>query len=153
MAVDFLSLFFGAAQMVSQAKADVASAEQSESVQRFNIAQTRRKAKSLLKVGAEAEFELRSDLRRQLARNRVRTAAAGVDVSTGTPLESELLVVRDFAADITTLSEVVRGQVQDLETQAQFQERQAEAFKKAAKKAKKSPGGILGKTTILGKIF
>lgn len=128
-----------------------AQAEASAAAYRFNAAESRRKAERVRKVGAELEFQLRTDLRRQLARNRVATAAAGVQM-VGSPLDAELLNIRDAASSIATLEENIRLEATGLERLAEFQLRQAEDVKKAGKIEK--TGGILGGIgKILGKIF
>ncbi len=119
-----------------------------EANQRFNAAQTRREAARTRLVGAEDEFTLRRDLRERLARNRVGTAAAGVTPE-GTPLETELMLVRDFAGDIATLEEQTRFESQELETLAVFQDQFATDVGKAGKIRSKTAltrniGDILG---------
>ena len=129
-----------------------AKSEASEAVYRFNAAESRRKAERVRKVGAEGEFQLRIELRRQLARNRVATAAAGV-MMVGSPLEAELLNIRDAASSIATLEENVRLKAMGLERLAEFQIRQSKDIKKAGKIEEKSAlisgiGGVVG--TVLG---
>ena len=89
-------------------------------------------------------------MRRQLARNRVATAGAGVALP-GSPLESDLLVIRDFASDIATLGETTKEQAQELELSATMLDRQAKDARAAKRSAERSPGGFLSK--VLGKIF
>lgn len=120
-----------------------AQGEANEAVLRFNAAETRRKAERVRFVGAEQEFQLRTDLRRMLARNRVSTAAAGV-MFAGSPAEVEVLNYRDAASSIATLAETTRLEAMGLERLSRFQLQQAESVKKAAKKKKKSSfwGGV-----------
>ncbi len=119
--------------------------EANEAALRFNAAETRRKAERVRFVGAEKEFQLRTDLRRMLARNRVATAAAGV-MFAGSPAEAEVLNYRDAASSIATLEETTRLESMGLERLSQFQLQQAESVKKATKYAKKgSTFGTIGK--------
>jgi len=119
--------------------------EATEAVHRFNAAQSRLEAKRVRKIGAEKEFQIRTDLRERLARNRVATAAAGV-MALGSPLDAELLNVRYAARDIAILEETVMMESMKLETLADFQLRQAELTKKATKAKKKgSTFGTIGK--------
>ncbi len=136
---------------VSQRKASKQQSETEEAIQKFNSAQTRREAQRLRKVGAEAEFELRRDLRRQLARNRVATAAAGVMPSDGTPLDTELLVIRDAAGDIATLEENIRLQSQELELLAQFQLQTATDVRRAGVVTRRSIA-LQGIGNVLGQL-
>ncbi len=124
-----------------------AEGEANEAVLRFNAAQKRREAERVRFVGAEKEFQLRTDLRRMLARNRVATAGAGVMLA-GSPLDAELLNIRDAASSIATLEETTRLEAKDLETLADFQIRQAGAVKSATKTKKK--GGLFG---TIGKVL
>ena len=142
------SSIFGTAQEVEGIRQE---ANANEAALKFNSAQTRRKAKRVRKVGAEGEFSLRSDVRRQLARNRVSAAASGAEAS-GSVLDTELLILRDAATDIATLEENTRIESTDLELLADFQLEQAFDVRRAGKKAKKS--AILGGFgDVLGKIF
>lgn len=120
-----------------------AQGEANEAVLRFNAAESRRKAERVRKVGAEQEFQLRTDLRRMLARNRVATAAAGV-MFAGSPLDAELLNIRDAASSIATLEETTRLEAMGLERLSMFQLQQAKAVRKATKKQKKASfwGGV-----------
>jgi hypothetical protein len=135
---------------VQEYKGIEAEAEASEAVLKFNAAQKRRQAERVRKVGAEKEFQLRIELRRMLARNRVSTAAAGVQFA-GSPLEAELLNIRDAASSIATLEETTRLESTELETLAGFQLAQAGDVEAAAKISKK--GSIYGTIgTIAGTI-
>jgi len=145
-----IGLGLGLLNLGSQAKADESSLESQEAVFRFNAAQTKRKAVSVRRVGAEDEFQLRTELREQVARNRVAGAAAGVE-AVGSPLEAELLTIKSFAGDIATLGDITREASQDLELQAREQLRQAEDARRAKRRTERSPGGFVGK--VLGKIF
>jgi hypothetical protein len=114
-----------------QKKSAKAQADQREAATKFNAAQNLRKAAIIRKIGAEDEFEMRAELRRRLARNRVATAAAGVLPSTGTPLDTELLVIRDAAADIATLEENTRLAAQEPELVSDLQLMQAKDIQRA----------------------
>jgi hypothetical protein len=114
-----------------QKKSAKAQADQGEAAAKFNAAQNLRKAAIIRKIGAEDEFEMRAELRRRLARNRVATAAAGVLPSTGTPLDTELLVIRDAAADIATLEENTRLAAQEPELVSDLQLMQAKDIQRA----------------------
>jgi hypothetical protein len=118
---------------------------------RFNSAQSRREAERVRKVGAEDAFTLRRDLRHRLARNRVATAAAGAE-ATGTPLENELMLVRDFAADITTIAEQARLESQELDLLADFQAENATDVQKAGVIRQRTAitQGVADVTSILG---
>ncbi len=111
--------------------------EADEAARRFNAAQTRREAARRRLVGAEDEFSLRMDLRERLARNRVGTAAAGVTPE-GTPLETELMLIRDFAGDIATIEEQTRVESQELELLASFQDEFATDVGRAGKVRKRT---------------
>lgn len=138
---------FGGVQEYKGVKAE---AETSEAVLKFNSAQSRRKAERVRKVGAEREFELRTELRRMLARNRVATAAVGVQF-VGSPLDAELLNIRDMASSIATLEETTRLEATELETLAAFQLAQAGDVQAAGKISKTgSIFGTIGKA--IGKV-
>jgi len=128
--------------------------EANEAALRFNAAQSRRKAERRRFVGAEGEFQLRTDLRRMLARNRVATAASNV-MFAGSPLDAELLNIRDAASSIATLEETTRLEAMELERLSQFQLQQAESVRKATKAKKKSSlfGGFGRMINPIGKLF
>ncbi len=148
---------YGTTQEIKGIKAE---AEADEAVLKFNAAESRRKAERVRFVGAEQEFQLRTDLRRMLARNRVATAAAGV-MFAGSPAEAEVLNYRDAASSIATLEETTLLEATGLERLSLFQLQQAKSVEKAAKYAKRAAvaGGVgdilripsVGK--LLGKIF
>lgn len=131
-------------------------AETEAANQEFNAAQTRREAERTRLVGAEDEFQLRTDLRRRLAANRVRTAAAGVETA-GTPLETELMLIRDFASDIATIEEQTRLESQELELLADFQDEFATDVGKAGKIRQRTAlargGAQIGQILVNSDIF
>ncbi len=144
---------WGAAE---QRKGIKAQAKTAESIQQFNSAQSKRTAARIRKVGAEKEFQIRTDLRERLARNRVGAAAAGV-MALGSPLDAELLNIKYAASDIATLEETVQEEAMELETLAEFQLRAAKDVQAAAGIRQKSAilgaaGGITS-TLLMGKIL
>lgn len=116
---------------VQKRKAAKEDAKQQEAALKFNSAQNITKAGVIRKVGAEDAFQLRRDLRRQLARNRVATAGAGVLPSTGTPLDTALLNIRDAASDIATLEENTRLAAAEPELLSDLQLLQARGARRA----------------------
>lgn len=138
------------------AKGIRAEGKSGEALQKFNSAQSKRTAKRIRKVGAEKMFQIRTDLREMLARNRVATAGAGV-MALGSPLDAELLNIRYAASDIATLEETVLEEAMELEKLAEFQIRAAKDVQAAA--GIKQTSAILGtaggitSTLLMGKLF
>lgn len=130
---------------IEKVKGIRAEAKTAKSIQQFNAAQSKRTATRVRKVGAEKEFQIRTDLREMLARNRVAAAAAGV-MALGSPLDAELLNIRYAAADIATLEETVQEEAMELEILSEFQIRSAKDVQSAAAIQQRSAilGGVGG---------
>ncbi len=141
---------------VEQGKGIRREAKTAKSIQKFNSAQSRRTATRIRKVGAEKEFQIRTDLREMLARNRVAAAAAGV-MALGSPLDAELLNIKYAASDIATLEETVLEEAMELEILSEFQIRAAKDVQAAA--SIKQTSAILGaaggitSSLLMGKIL
>lgn len=139
---------------VEKVKGIRAEAKTAESIQQFNSAQSKRTAARIRKVGAEKEFQIRTDLREMLARNRVATAAAGV-MALGSPLDAELLNIKYAASDIATLEETVLEEAGEQEILAEFQIRAAKDVQAAASIRQKSAilGGVGDILSPVGKLL
>lgn len=121
-----------AAGAVTQGVSAYYQGRQQAAIGRFNADVARRKAESTRAAGSEAQYEKRREMRRTLAKNRAATAAAGVQF-TGSPIETELGVIRDYAADISQLGVNYETQARAADTEAILQETYAESAKKAGK--------------------
>lgn len=120
------------AGMGIQAGAAYGQGKTGAAIAKFNAAAARRKAARVREVGAEEQLQLRKELRRNLARNRVATAVAGFQM-TGSPLEAQLMVIRDHAADISETGRTAEIEARQLETEAVLSEKQAKAARRAGK--------------------
>ena len=141
---------------VQQRKGIKAEAKSAEAIQQFNSAQSLRTATRIRKVGAEKEFQIRTDLRQMLARNKVATAAAGV-MALGSPLDTELLNIRYAASDIATLEETILEEAMEQEILSEFQLRAAKDVQAAAGIRRTSAilgaAGDITSTMMMGKLL
>lgn len=120
------------AGMGIQAGAAYGQGKTAAAIAKFNAAAARRKAERVGEVGAEEQLQMRKELRRNLARNRVAAAVARVQM-TGSPLEAQLMVIRDHAADISEVGKTAEIEARQLETEAILSEKQAKIARRAGR--------------------
>jgi len=120
------------AGMGMQAGAAYGQGKTRAAIAKYNAAAARRKAERAREVGAEEQLRLRKELRRTLSRNRVAAAAAGVQM-VGSPLEAQLMVIRDYASDISEAGRNAEIEARQLQTEAILSEAQAKEARRAGR--------------------